>query len=105
LNGSGAPDYVVHGYVTFLCDVLIPGMLQFFFRADGAFNVNDANYFRLLVEVAGILEILKSRLPDLLGRIAVQMQLPPSIVDGFRSAANRKEFEECLKAWIQKNHN
>jgi len=104
LNGGGAPpDYVVHGFITFLCDVLISGMLQFFLRADGNFNINDANHFRLLVEVAGILEILKSRLPDILGRIALQMQLPSSIVEGFRSATNRKEFEECLKAWIEKN--
>lgn len=104
IGESSAPDYVVHGYVTFLSDVLIPGMLRFFLRTDGTFNVSDANYFRLLVEVSRILEILKSRLPDSLGRIAVQMQLPPSVAEGFCSATSRKEFEECLKAWIQKTH-
>ncbi len=99
-NGS-APDYVVHGYVTFLCDVLVPGILQFFLRADGAFNVVDANYYRLVVEVAGILEILKNRLPDTLGRIANQMQLPPPLAEGFCSSTSRKEFEEYLKGWIR----
>ena len=104
LHSGGAPDYVVHGYVTFICNVLIPGMLQFFLRVDDNFNINDANYYRLLVEVAGMLEILKSRLPDSLGRIAIQMQLPPSITEGFCSVINRKGFEEYLKSWIQKNH-
>lgn len=102
LNGGGAPDYVVRGYVTFLCDTLIPGILQFFLCSDGAFNVSDANHYRLLVEVAGILAILKCRLPDSLGRIAIHMQLPPYITEGFYSASDRKEFENCLKAWIQK---
>ncbi len=102
LNIGAAPEYVVRGYVTFLCDVLIPGMLQFFLRTDGAFNVTDANYYRLLVEVAGILEILKTRLPDTLGRIAIQMQLPQSIAEGFCSSTDRKAFEEYLKGWIRK---
>ena len=102
-SSGGAPDFVVHGYVTFLCNVLIPGMLQFFLRADGPFNANDANYHRLLVEVSGILEILKNRLPESLGRIAIQMQLPQPIAEGFCSATNRKEFEAYLKGWIQKN--
>ena len=104
-NGSsgGAPDFVVHGYVTFVCNILIPGMMQFFLRADGPFNVNDANYHRLLVELSRILEIIKHRLPESLSRIAIQMQLPQPIAEGFCSAANRKEFEEFLKSWIQKN--
>lgn len=102
LNIGVAPEYVVRGYVTFLCDVLIPGMLQFFLRTDGPFNVTDANYYRLLVEVAGILEILKNRLPDSLGRIAIQMQLPPSVAEGFCSSTDRKAFEEYLKGWIRK---
>jgi len=104
MNGSGAPNFVVQGYVTFLCEVLIPGMLRFFLHADSAFDVNDANCFRLLVEVTLILETLKNRLHDLLARIAVQIQVPSSIAEGFRLATNRKELEECLKTWIQLNH-
>lgn len=103
-NSGSAPDYLVHGYVSFLCDILIPGMIHFFLRADGTFNLNDANYFRLLVEFCGILEILKLRIPDLSGRIVVQGQRSQSFVDGFRSATNRKEFEECLKTLTQKNN-
>mmetsp|Transcript_10592 Transcript_10592/g.22627 ORF Transcript_10592/g.22627 Transcript_10592/m.22627 type:complete len:619 (+) Transcript_10592:2521-4377(+) len=106
LNG-GAPDFVVQGYVTFVCDVLIPGMFQLFLRTDGIFNVNDANDFRVLVEFARVLEILKACLPELLAnavtRISVQIQLPQPMVDAFHSANNRKEFEECLNALIRKN--
>jgi len=103
-NAAAAPDYVVHGYVTFVCDVLIPGMIQYFFRPDGNFNPNDANNYRLLSEFAGILEILKIRLPDLFGNVvakmSVQMQLPSSIVESFRLAIDRKQFLQCLKASI-----
>jgi len=104
MNSGSVPNYIVNGYITFICDVFIPGMLQSFLRADSIFNINDANSFRLVAEVAWILEILKSRLPDSLGRIAAHIQIPPPIAEELKSASIRKDFEGCLKGWIQKNN-
>ena len=73
-------------------------------RSDGIFNVNDANYFRLLLEFSAILEILKTRLPgNVVANIIFQLGLPPPMVEGFRLASTRNEFEDCLKNLIQKN--
>eukprot|EP00536_Pseudo-nitzschia_multiseries_P003374 jgi/Psemu1/185823/e_gw1.52.10.1 len=109
-NGSSgvcAPDFIIQGYVTIICDVLTPGMFQLFCRTDGVFNVNDANDFRLVVEFARILEIFKTRLPEVLGnlmnRISMQIQMPAPVLDGLRTANSRKQFEECFRALIQNN--
>jgi len=96
-SNLSAPDYVVQGFVQFICDVLVPGILQSFLRNDGVFNVNDANYMRLLVEFSAILEILKTRLP---GNVVANTIFQ---FEGFRLASNRNEFEHCLKNLIQKN--
>jgi exportin-T len=102
------PDYVIQGYIRFVCDVLVPGMIQLFLSSTNCgFNVEDANHFRCLVEFAGTLEILKNRLPDvyyqdvLVSKLSMQASLSQSIMEGFRSASSRKEFEVCLKALIQ----
>jgi len=99
-----APDYVVQGYVQFICDVLVPGILQSFLRSDGIFNVNDANNFRLVVEFSAILEILKTRLPgNVVDKTILKLGLPLPMVGGFRLASTRKEFEDCVKDLIQKH--
>ena len=107
VDSSDVPDYIVQGYVQFICDVLVPGMLQFFLRNDGIFNINDANSFRLLVEFSCILEILKTRLPEIFGNVVdktiQQLALPLPMVEGFRLASTRKEFEDCLKGIIQQH--
>jgi len=106
-SGDGAPNFVIQGYVTIVCDVLIPGVFQHFLRTDGTFNINDANDFRLVQEFARILEILKTRIPEVLGnavnRISMQIKMPAPMADGFRTASNKKEFENCFNALIRNN--
>jgi len=105
IDSGAVPDYIVQGYVQFICDVLIPGMLRFFLRNDGIFNINDANSFRLLVEFSCILEIIKKHLPEIFGgmvdKTIQQLALPLPMVESFRLASTRKEFEDCLKGIIQ----
>jgi exportin-T len=105
-NGSPstAPSYVVEGYVRFLSDVLIPGVLLSFWKDN--FNCDDANQWRSVSELAGIFEILQERLPNvyyqeiLVGKLTNTFGCPTSLVEGFRVASNRKEIETCLKQLI-----
>jgi exportin-T len=100
------PDYVIQGFVRFFCDVLVPGMLDVFFSKNSSFNVDDANHFRCLAEFSGMLEILKNRLPDVYSRevldtkLSIQIGVSQPMVEAFRSANTRKEFEACFKAII-----
>lgn len=106
-SGSTAPDYVVHGYIRFVCSVLIPGMMQYGLGRDSNFNVNDANQYRCMAEVAIILERLQNRVPDIFRNEVLtapqftdQLGMSHSLLDGFRCATNRNDFEACLKAYV-----
>jgi exportin-T len=101
------PDYVVKGFVQYVCNTLIPGMIQvFLYCGESSFDVDDANCYRCLAEFAGVLYILKNRLPTvycqevLVAKFTVQVGLSPSIVEGFQSAGSQKEFEGWLKEMI-----
>lgn len=107
----GAPDYVVQGYIRFVCSLLIPGLLQYFAGRDSNFNVNDANQYRCLAEVAIIMETLKNRIPDvfysdvLVATFTQQLGSSPPVLDGLRCAANRNDIEVCLKALAVRRDN
>jgi exportin-T len=106
---ASAPPYVLQGYVHFLTDVLIPEVMISFWKE--AFNCEDANQWRSVSEVAGIFEILHERLPDafyqevLVGKLTTSFGCPPSLVEGFRVASNRKDTETCLKNLIKYGNN
>jgi exportin-T len=111
-NNGGAtyippPSYVVQGYIRFLLDVLIPGVIESFCR--DSFQVEDANHWRSLSEFASILEILQQRLPSdvyqqqvLLNTLTNRLGCPAPIVEGFRGSS-RKDMEASLKNLIQES--
>ena len=104
------PSYVIQGYIRFLLDVLIPGVIESFCHE--TFHIEDANHWRSLLEFACILEILQRRLPSIYEqKILVDIMIsrlgcPPEIVKGF-SIGNgggndtRKSLEDGLKNLIQ----
>jgi exportin-T len=89
--------FVVQGYLRFVCDVLIPGVIQSFCKDN--FNAQDANQWRSVMEFAALLEIMKQRLVDvyyqdvLLGTLTNRLGCPAPLVEGFRNASNRKDIE------------
>ncbi|KAL3917409.1 MAG: hypothetical protein SGILL_004727, partial [Bacillariaceae sp.] len=103
------PDNIVQGLVGYFCEVLVPGMLQVFFASDNSFNADDANSFRCIAEFCAMLEIIKNRLPDvyyqrvLTSKLSVCASANQTILEGFRTASARKDFESCFKALIQQN--
>ena len=120
-NGSGSiappPSYVAQGYLRFILDVLIPGVIESFCRE--SFHIEDANHWRSLLEFASILEILQERLPDVyaqqvLGDILTnRLGCPQDIVKGFAIGGNTngagqgvdalKDVESGLKTLIQES--
>eukprot|EP00980_Cylindrotheca_fusiformis_P024345 scaffold11783_cov120-Cylindrotheca_fusiformis.AAC.5 len=98
------PAYIVEGYIRFLSDSLIPGVLFSFFKE--GFNCEDANQWRTVTELAGIFEILQERLPNVYQQDVLARKLtntfgcPASLVEAFRVASTRKETETCLKQLI-----
>jgi hypothetical protein len=104
------PDYVVKGCVQYVCNILIPGMIEVFIvNSDNSFNVEDANCYRCLAEFAGILDVLKTCLPDvyyqevLVAKFTMQAGLSQSIVQEFQSAGSQKALEGCLKEMIKQS--
>jgi hypothetical protein len=99
---------VVQGYVRFVCDILIPGVIQSFCKDN--FNIKDANQWRSVSEFAGLLEILQKRFVDvyyqevLVGKFANHLGCPAPLVEGFRTASNRKDMESSLKNLIEQSH-
>ena len=102
------PFVVVQGYVRFVCDILIPGVIQSFCKDN--FNIKDANQWRSVSEFAGLLEILQKRLVDvyyqevLVGKFANHLGCPAPVVEGFRTASNRKDMESSLRNLIEQSH-
>lgn len=101
---STAPNYVVEGYVRFLSDILIPGVLLSFLK--DSFNFEDANQWRSVSELAAVFQILHEKLPQvyyqeiLVGKLSNTFGCPTSLVEAFRVASTRKETETCLKQFI-----
>ena len=86
--------------------MLIPGLLQYFASRDSNFNVNDANQYRCLAELAIIMETLNNRLPAvfysevLVAIFTLQLGVPPTLLEALRNATTRSDFEACLKAVV-----
>lgn len=101
------PLVVAQGFVRFICDILIPGVIQSFCQND--FNLKDANQWRSVSEFAGLLEILQERVADVyysqvvMGTLA---GLPPALLEGFQISSNRKDLETALKNLVanEKKH-
>ncbi|KAG7348477.1 hypothetical protein IV203_017182 [Nitzschia inconspicua] len=115
INGETYPEVctaepsnnIVMGLVNFFCDTLLPGMLQVFLSTTIPFMIDDANSFRCLAEFSGMLEILKKRLPEIYNRDVVVSRfsflaggVAPQVLDEFRSANTRKDFESVFKSLI-----
>ena len=114
-NGATAsvaplPVIVVQGYVRFLYDTLIPGVLSSFLKP--TFRVQDANQWRSVSEFAALLEILQhsqhqpKEMYDqevLVGTVVNRLgcSLVEPSVEAFRTATNRKEIERALKSLIE----
>ena len=104
-NGrSSDRQQVVHGFLMFVCDILIPGVLQSFL--DDTFNEQDANQWRSVTEMAHILHLLKERAPEayqhaVLSRLGNgNLLCPAALLGGFRNASDPKEMELCIKQLI-----
>jgi exportin-T len=101
------PDDIVHGFIRYFCDILVPGMLQAFLAKDNRFNPDDASNFRCIGEFSGMLEIVKNHLPDvyhqqiMASKIAVHASTSKSLMEAFCLASSKKDFETCFKALIE----
>jgi hypothetical protein len=107
-NGNNGCDrqQLVHGFLMFVCDILIPGVLQSFLV--DTFNEQDANQWRSVSEMAHMLHLLQQRAPDayqhaVLSRLGNGnlVMCPVALLEGFRTASNPKEMELCLKQLIE----
>jgi exportin-T len=97
-------DAIRKGCIQFVWETFLPGMLSCFLNS--SFNERDAIQSRVIVEVANVLHVLKSKRGGdefeqcfITSRLGA-MQAPRNVVDGFRSASNEKDIEECLKGLL-----
>mmetsp|Transcript_1749 Transcript_1749/g.3879 ORF Transcript_1749/g.3879 Transcript_1749/m.3879 type:complete len:1001 (-) Transcript_1749:62-3064(-) len=115
-NGNGAsnggsvvvthpPQVVVEGYVRFITNSLISGVVASFLEEK--FNCDDANQWRSVSEFAAILQVLRERLPDLylqevlIAKFTNTFRFSPAVVENFRLVTNRKQMETALKTMIK----
>lgn len=108
-NGGTAvtppPQVVVEGYVRFVTNSLISGVVASFLEDN--FNCEDANQWRSVSEFAVILEVLRERLPDLylqqvlIGKFTNTFGFAPAVVENFRLVTNRSQMESALKDMIK----
>jgi exportin-T len=105
-EANPAPATVVQGFVQFLCNILIPGVLESF--AQPNFSVSDANQWRCVLEFAALLDLLREHAPQvyqqqvLVGILTTRLGCPPDLVENFRLAADHKAVETSLQTLLER---